>query len=271
MIRDEKLIVFAKTPRAGTVKTRLAESIGEAAAGDAYRLLVDTLLRRIERLVHVELRITPDDGITEAHQWLRRTWLTLPQGPGNLGERLQRAFEAAFVEGTRRAVVIGSDCPYVTPEDIEAAWLALTTNDLVLGPSTDGGYWLIGLSALQPSLFDDIPWSTDRVFQETLSRAKNAGLRVHRLRELTDVDTEPQWREFIRSEKHPRPLPTVPRNVRRPTANRPRLTRAKAARGTTREPSDTRPLHRGGSKQSTAVSSSRSNKPHPKQWRPERT
>ena len=194
---DEKLIVFAKTPRVGTVKTRLAASIGEVAACDAYRLMVDTLLGRIKPLDHVELRFTPDDGASEARQWLRKTWRARPQGPGNLGERLQNAFEAAFLQGTRRAVVIGSDCPYVTPEDIEAAWAALNTNDLVLGPSSDGGYWLIGLRAPQPSLFDEIPWSTNRVFQETFSRAKAASLRVHILRELIDVDSEAQWREFL--------------------------------------------------------------------------
>jgi rSAM/selenodomain-associated transferase 1 len=194
---EEKLIVFAKTPRAGSVKTRLAASIGQVAACDAYRHLVDLLLRRIERLENVDLRISPDDGANEALPWLRKTWRSLPQGTGDLGERLQRGFAAAFAENAQRVVVIGSDCPSVKPEDIEAAWLALKETDLVLGPSTDGGYWLIGLRTSQPSLFEGISWSSDRVLQETLARTKAAGLRVHLLRELTDVDAEPQWREFL--------------------------------------------------------------------------
>lgn len=196
-MRETKLMVFAKTPRAGTVKTRLAASIGAKAACDAYLLLVESLLRRIEKLDRVEVRFTPDDGASEISPWLRKTWSVRPQGPGDLGERLKRAFQDALAERKLPTVVIGSDCPYVTVEDIEAAWLALESNDLVVGPAADGGYWLIGLSAPQPSLFKEIPWSTDRVFQKTLARAQAAGLRVHILRELTDVDTESQWREFL--------------------------------------------------------------------------
>ena len=148
---EEKLIVFVKAPRPGTVKTRLAKSIGTNAACGAYCLLVETLLRRIERLENVELRFTPDDAADEIRSWLRKTWQTSPQGAGHLGERLQRAFQTAFQNGANRVVVIGSDCPEITADDIDMAWSALKMNDSVLGPARDGGYWLIGLRQPQPA------------------------------------------------------------------------------------------------------------------------
>jgi uncharacterized protein len=194
---NEKLIVFVKAPRIGAVKTRLARSIGAVAACDAYRVLVETLLRRIDRLENVELRFTPDDAANEINPWLKQPWRVSPQGAGELGERLHRAFESAFADGARRVVVIGSDCPQVTATDIEAAWAALATNDLVVGPASDGGYWLIGLRQPKPVLFQNISWSTATVIQETLGRAKAARLSVKLLRQLADVDTEQDWRAFL--------------------------------------------------------------------------
>ena len=194
---EEKLIVFVKAPRPGTVKTRLADSLGVAAACGAYRVLVETLLRRLARLENVELRFAPDDAATEIEPWLRKTWQAAAQGAGDLGERLHRAFEAAFADGSRQVMVIGSDCPDITSEDIDAAWSALKENDLVLGPATDGGYWLIGLRQPQPALFQNIPWSTATVFQETVARAKAVGLSVKLLRQLRDVDTAQDWHAFL--------------------------------------------------------------------------
>src|SRR5262249_24760372 len=120
-----------------------------------------------------------------------------PQGPGDLGERLSRAFRDAFASGARRVVVIGSDCPDVTPADIHAAWAALEAHDVVLGPAIDGGYWLIGLQALHEPLFRGVRWSTSTVLTQTLALCHQQGLRVHRLRELSDVDTEEDWRRFL--------------------------------------------------------------------------
>jgi rSAM/selenodomain-associated transferase 1 len=198
---DEKLIVFVKAPRSGAVKTRLAASIGANAACTAYRVLVDALLRRIESVENVELRFTPDDAENEIRPWLRESWQAAPQGAGDLGERLHRAFEASFAEGARRVVAIGSDCPDVTAGDITAAWSTLETTDLVLGPASDGGYWLIGLRQPHAALFQNISWSTATVFQETLARAQKARLSVKLLRQLSDVDTEQQWREFLKRRK----------------------------------------------------------------------
>ena len=193
----ERLIVFVKAPRTGFVKTRLGESLGRAEACAAYRSLVDRLFTRLYRLSNVELRFAPDDAEAEIRPWLAQGWTAAPQGEGDLGERLVRGFGEWFKQSAGRVVVIGSDCPDVTAEDIRSAWQALGDHDVVLGPAVDGGYWLIGLRAPRPELFEEIQWSTSRVLAETTLRARRAGMRVHQLRELSDVDTLDDWRKFV--------------------------------------------------------------------------
>ena len=194
---EERLFIFLKAPRPGAVKTRLAESIGASEAAAAYQILVETLLAKLALLSDVQLRFSPDDALSEIEPWLRPHWQARAQGEGDLGQRLERAFGEAFTEGVNRVVVIGSDCPELTAEDIRAAWAALARDDLVLGPAKDGGYWLIGLKSRQPSLFHSMPWSTDKVLEETLDRARHSGLTFKLLRELSDVDTEQDWLSFL--------------------------------------------------------------------------
>jgi uncharacterized protein len=196
-MNDQKLIVFLKVPRPGQVKTRLAATLGEAEACAAYRRLVVTLLRQLAALENVELCFAPNDAGSEIVGWAQPTWRLTAQGSGDLGSRLNQAFRRAFDEGTQRVVVIGSDCPEVSVSDIQEAWTALSSHDVVLGPATDGGYWLIGLRTHCPELFADVPWSTNGVLRVTLERSRAAGLRTHLLRELTDVDTEADWRRFL--------------------------------------------------------------------------
>jgi rSAM/selenodomain-associated transferase 1 len=193
----EKLIVFVKAPRIGTVKTRLAESIGAAAACAAYQQLVAVLLQRLRSLPGVQLRFTPDDAADEIRSWLKRDWTCQRQGPGVLGHRLHMAFAESFKRGAQTVVIIGSDCPSITPEDVHVAGTALLAHDIVVGPARDGGYWLIGLRRPQPELFEGISWGTDRVFADTVDRARDAGLSVKVLHELEDVDTEEEWRRFL--------------------------------------------------------------------------
>ena len=193
----EKLIIFLKAPRPGLVKTRLADVIGPQAACDAYRKLVELLLEQLRELPFVELKHSPDNAASEIAPWVAAGWSCRPQGAGDLGQRLIAAFDDAFAHGAERVVIIGSDCPYVTAEDIRAAWSTLSRSDVVLGPAGDGGYWLIGLRRPQPALFRDIPWSTEQVLRDTMTRIQSAGLSVHLLRTLEDVDTEADWRRFL--------------------------------------------------------------------------
>ena len=201
----QKLIVFLKAPRLGKVKTRLAASIGAEDALAAYRQLVASVLGNVERLPNVELRFTPDDARAEIEPLLHSRWSVAPQGGGDLGQRLLRAFEQAQAEGARRVAVIGSDCPAVNAQDILCAWSALAGKDVVLGPTTDGGYWLIAAREPYPELFTGIPWSTPDVFGATLTRAAEAGLSVEILRTLRDVDTAEDWRHYAANANPPCP------------------------------------------------------------------
>jgi rSAM/selenodomain-associated transferase 1 len=195
----EKLIVFIKAPRPGTVKTRLAKTIGPEAACAAYQTLVAATLAQLSGLTNVELRFAPDEALSEIKPWLRESWHAQPQGQGDLGQRLHASFVETFADGAQRVAITGSDCPTVTGQDIKDAWAALNTHDVVLGPAKDGGYWLIALRQPQPGLFHGINWSTDQVLRETIERAEAAGLRVRLLRELADVDTEKEWRDYLDS------------------------------------------------------------------------
>lgn len=190
------MIIFVKAPRPGLVKTRLAATLGPAAACEAYCLLVETLLRGLSSLEEVELRFAPDEAAGEILRWRRNSWRMAPQGAGGLGQRLERAFREAFDRGAGRVAVIGSDCPAVTQADVASARSALTAHDVVLGPANDGGYWLIGLRKPHPELFRGIAWSTNRVLAETLDCCAAAGLQVELLRSLADVDTEADWHGF---------------------------------------------------------------------------
>jgi rSAM/selenodomain-associated transferase 1 len=196
-MNEQKLMVFLKAPRQGAVKTRLAETMGVMEACAIHQRLVEALLHQLADLKDVEVCFTPDDANSEIKPWARPTWRLTAQGSGDLGCRLDRAFRRAFDQGVNRAAIIGSDCPDVRVDDIQAAWTALLSHDVVLGPATDGGYWLIGLREPQPELFVDIPWSTNEVLRRTLERAHAAGLKTRLLRELADVDTEADWRRFL--------------------------------------------------------------------------
>ncbi|MSR42868.1 MAG: glycosyltransferase [Pedosphaera sp.] len=194
---DQRLLIFVKAPRPGTVKTRLATDLGPEAACAAYRELAKQLFTNLSgALVDVDLHFSPADAAEEIRPWLREGWTLRPQSEGDLGARMNAAFVAAFADGVSRVILIGSDCPDVMADDIRTAWDSLEKHDLVLGPARDGGYWLIGLTQSQPVLFENIPWSTACVFEETVRRAESARLRVHRLRELEDVDTAADWRRF---------------------------------------------------------------------------
>ena len=188
--------MFVKAPRPGLVKTRLGQAIGATAACAAYRSLVERVVAQMECLREVELRFSPDDAVEEIRPWLREDWRAAPQGNGALGERLARGFSEAFAEGCTRVVAIGSDCPDASADDVREAWQILESSEVVLGPASDGGYWLIGLRQPQPGLLGGISWGSESVLAETLHRAKAMRLQVQLLRILADIDTEQDWERY---------------------------------------------------------------------------
>jgi rSAM/selenodomain-associated transferase 1 len=130
----------------------------------------------------------PPEAAAALRSWLGDDLELRPQCPGDLGARLAEALEWAF-ETARKVVVIGTDAPDIDEALVERAFDALEAADVVLGPATDGGYYLLGLVRMEPELFREIPWSSDRVLDETLGVAHRTGMRVHLLETLSDVDT----------------------------------------------------------------------------------
>lgn len=201
-----RLVVFLKAPRPGHVKTRLAASLDGDAAAAIYRVLVQRTLAAARRFARtqpattVELRFTPADADPEIAAWRESNWISTDQGDGDLGQRLRRTFDHAFAQGASRVIVVGTDCPSLTDADLTEAFAALDFHEVVLGPALDGGYWLLGLRAPAPTLFEDMPWSTSTVFAETHRRAAAAGLHVKELRRLADIDTLEDWRTWLRTE-----------------------------------------------------------------------
>lgn len=184
------LLVFAKAPMEGRVKTRLAREIGPERATRLYRevgrRIVDQLRDGPYRTV---VCYAPPDAGREVRSWLGAEGLDFrPQEGAGLGERMAESFRWAFGRA-REVCIVGTDAPGVGRHVVTEAFAALADGDLVLGPASDGGYYLMALSEPRPDLFRDIVWSTSGVLEATLERADHLGLRVHLLGERTDLDT----------------------------------------------------------------------------------
>ena len=188
----QEVILFSRYPEPGKTKTRLIPSLGPDKAARLQYLMTEHALRRINEFsqsntAHVEIRF--DGGSRALMKSAFGAGPTyLPQGDGDLGFRMARAFAEAFRIGMKRVVIIGSDCPQITSRILEEAFHSLLTYDIVLGPATDGGYYLIGLKRYAPTLFIDIPWGTDQVLAITMEQADQAGLSITLLEELSDID-----------------------------------------------------------------------------------
>lgn len=182
------LVIFVKEPRAGRVKTRLGRDIGMTSAAWWFRHQVSRLLRQVgdDPRWRTVLAVSPDPAV------LSRAWpahlLRWPQGRGDLGDRMGRAFRQ-MPPGP--VIIVGADIPGITRGRIADSFAALRSNDTVLGPAPDGGYWLIGLRRggcpIPRKLFDGVRWSTEHAMADTV--ATMAGLKIARTITLADVDT----------------------------------------------------------------------------------
>lgn len=197
---EDLLIVLAKVPLPGTCKTRLAASIGdEAAARVAEAFLRETLSLGEQANWDSELHFAPAGEAERAVRLAPPEWRVWPQTAGDLGSRMTRAFEHAFRRGYRRAVIIGSDAPQLQSLSIQRAFDLLTRAHIVLGPATDGGYYLVALRDSCPDVFSGIPWSTPAVLSTTLARCRSLDLSVELLPELRDIDELDDLRALVSS------------------------------------------------------------------------
>ncbi len=191
------VVIFARAPRLGRVKSRLAAGIGAAATLRFYRRTCASLLRRLgrDRRWRVHLALTPDRDAASPRPWRVPDMAYRRQGPGDLGQRMVRALHRRGGD----TLVIGSDIPEIGPGHIAAAFRALGTHDLVFGPARDGGYWLVGIAARQHlplTLFRRVRWSSEHALADTL-----AGLPKHLavafVETLEDVDDAEAYRRWL--------------------------------------------------------------------------
>jgi uncharacterized protein len=185
------LLIFARTPTPGAVKTRLAKDVGLEKALEAYRELTELTLKVASKVrsCRVVVCYTPADGEGVMRDWLGDGVEYEPQSAGDLGERMASAIRSQLDRGAERVVVVGTDCPGLDRRTIDRAFEALARVDVIAGPATDGGYYLIGVRADHPELFTRIPWSTNQVLARTLAAARDKGLTRDVLDIMWDVDT----------------------------------------------------------------------------------
>ena len=188
------LIIFIKNPVLGRVKTRLAETVGKARALEIYRLLL-AHTRRVALAVEVDRLLYYSRYIDRADEWPAPPFQKFRQEGADLGARMADAFDRTLRD-YEKAVLIGSDCAELTPAILRTAFRRLDEYDLVIGPAVDGGYYLIGLRHPTPALFRQMTWSTAEVLSETLQRAEGLGKSSYRLPELSDIDTEADWKRI---------------------------------------------------------------------------
>ncbi len=185
------LIIFIKNPVKGKVKTRLAATVGDDKALDIYKILLQHT-RRIAMEVDVVRLLFYSDAVVLQDDWPVSHFHKHTQKGNNLGERMAHAFATAF-ERHKKAIIIGSDCAALTSAILEGAFAKLDSHDFVIGPATDGGYYLLGMRRWVPTLFEHIEWSTSTVFTETLKKISNMGGTYALLPTLSDVDNEADW------------------------------------------------------------------------------
>lgn len=186
------LIIFVKNPIPGKCKTRLAKTIGNIAATEAYKVL----------LRHTALITEPVNAIKEVHysdfveddDMFQNNFVKKVQEGTNLGEKMKNAFAKAFQQGFQQVVIIGSDLLDINTDDINEAFSALEIYDYVIGPAEDGGYYLLGMTKFNPTLFENKDWGSSTVLQETLKDLKNENIAL--LDERNDIDTFEDLQEF---------------------------------------------------------------------------
>lgn len=189
------LIIFIKNPVSGKVKQRLARDIGNENALKVYQYLLKRVHDAVidlplDKAVFYSEKITRDDSWEENH------FLKFLQKGKDMGTRMSNAFEKAFELGYEKVVLIGGDIPEMSGEVIGKACCYLEIANVVLGPAEDGGYYLVGQNKNLPSLFQDIPWGTDRVYSTTIKKLQDKFIDYQSTNLLTDIDTVDELERF---------------------------------------------------------------------------
>lgn len=188
------LILFAKMPIPGRVKTRLHSVMTSGEAAELYRCMLHDTLSKVRRSLDctsVTVYFEPNPGSDEYFVALARGMESVPQIGDDLGERMEAAFRRQFSLGNEAVVIIGTDIPHLPASFIDDAFALLENpeTDVVFGPAADGGYYLLGMKRLHRELFKGLPWSSETVLRESMKKGERSGLRMALLPLCSDVDT----------------------------------------------------------------------------------
>jgi uncharacterized protein len=194
------LLLFVKYPTKGKVKLRLSKDLNEEIAQELYQCFILDTLVMIEKMnLPFFICVTPPNKKNEFQRWLGSSYQYLTQKGSDLGGRMKNSFKEVFTKGVQNAVLIGSDSPDLPKDYIKQAFSTLESKDVVLGPTYDGGYYLIGFKAttFTPSVFEDILWSSPMVFQQTVTKIQHAKRSIGLLPTWSDVDTISDLRNLV--------------------------------------------------------------------------
>lgn len=185
------VLIFAKYPTPGRVKTRMVPPLTDEQAADLHLASLLAVCENVRRagLSDVKVVATPDDRVDD----FRRLFGTViggvwPQGDGNLGDRLVRAVRRAFEESAGPVILLGADSPTLPTTTLASAVASLEDSEVAIGPCADGGYYLLALRREAPELFEAIDWGSAHVYRQTLAAAESAGIDVHQLPTWYDLD-----------------------------------------------------------------------------------
>lgn len=199
-MENNLLIIFVKNPELGKVKSRLAATIGEEEALNIYKqLLMHTYLTTKDQ--PVGKAVFYSDFVDHFDEWDNDLFQKHCQTGKALGERMSNAFDWAFDKGYKSVCIVGSDCYELDQQTLHDAFERLKTNDVVIGPSLDGGYYLIGMNKAHHFLFKNKSWSTGNVLKETIKDIKLRDMSAALLAVLRDIDVESDLKAMIASAK----------------------------------------------------------------------
>lgn len=197
------LIIFFKCPEKGKVKTRLAAKIGEEKALELYTCFLKDIINQ-SKSVNADTIIfysgNPESLSAEIKNSASRI---IPQLGNDLGERMSNAFKETFSSGYSRCILIGSDIPEITSGILNNSFTVLEKKDVVIGPSHDGGYYLIGFNrnSFEDSLFREVEWSTPSVLDTTVEKISVTGKTSGMIEKLNDIDTFDDIKHIIKNNK----------------------------------------------------------------------
>ncbi|NIP31569.1 MAG: DUF2064 domain-containing protein [Candidatus Dadabacteria bacterium] len=187
------LIIFVKYPTPGEVKTRLGKSIGYEKAASLYSLIAKFIINKLTDSKSYTSLIfySPENKKEEVKKWLNRNELEyFPQTGNSLGEKISNAFKHCFSSGKKNVAIVGTDCIEINEKELSNVFGMLSENniDVILGPSLDGGYYLLGLNKYRNKIFNNIEWSTNKVLNKTINIINENNLLYQTIEEKNDID-----------------------------------------------------------------------------------